>query len=742
MNFIKYKVNYKQLKKPIFAVFFAVLLLANIPFLQNSYSVPASVSVVTIDLTGQPNTNDVPYGIDYDGIQYVYMTIFSQGAIVRIDKNTQTNTIFNNDVATSGQDWYSLAVDRNSTKIFITEKDTGRMLVFTPSSQTFATIPVPANIAGGVISYTSSYATNPHEITVSGGTCTGNTYQFGFSSFGEVKVTNGFVWTLIDYNYDFSSADNTCGANDVAFHGIVKINPNNNNVISRTAISGAENIRGVTVDAFDSTILWIADNTADKIYKFDTDILTVIETITLPAGSKARGIVDDGTNLYVALNKASGGNSKILKVVKATGVTSEIDTGASNTSTGTFEVDIASGYLFWSDQSGHIGSINLVDYNDKTFTNTVQTSSNHFGVVVDGNYWWAGQGSVKAVITPIPSSSGTTGGSNELTEHLKRPTIGMQHTPEGQSDIQLVDYGFTFDESCNGKQYQITNNWYTPFEKVIVETGKQYCSKIKVYTDADSTLHMVELALVPSVGERHNAETAISIYFDHLMNNIFINIRQNENIIDEDKLTVSYKPTECTKNQQNKVMYGYMNNYEKLCYEVTINNILFREKPFFEKVAITVIDSEGRPNTTYLNEGFDIIGKSLNPQKTDLMASSKKGVGLEKMVLIDKFTNTWINVNGDLYTRNNHGTWILLLAKEVQKQCDDLEMKVLERNNCNFDQMKAVEIYKAVTYLKEKHPHLFDTPFDKIDNVYTIEYPTLDKRTQTLIDNDMMWLRE
>ena len=284
-------------------------------------------------------------------------------------------------------------------------------------------------------------------------------------------------------------------------------------------------------------MLIITDNTVDKLYEFDTDTLTVTKTVNLPAGSKAWGVTDDATNYYVALNKASGGNSLILQVVKTDSTTSEIDTTASNTSSGTFEVDIAEGILFWSDRSGHVGTITL-STDAKTVSNTSQTSSNHFGIQVGGEWWWAGQGSAKVVRTSFPSSADSGGGSSDvLREHLKRPTFGKQHLVDNNGK-QIVDYGFTW---C-GEKYEITDNWYTPFEKVVVKIGSVCSAQIKVYSDYK--LNMVELALVSGVGQRHNAETAIDVYFDHYMNVTNIIVRQSDKIIDETFIDASYEKTE------------------------------------------------------------------------------------------------------------------------------------------------------------------------------------------------------
>lgn len=686
--------------KSLIPILFSIILLSPMPFLQESDAV---VQTITIDLSGQPNTNTFPYGICYDGTQYVWVLIFASGQLARIDKGTSSVTIFDNDSGTSGFDWYSCAY--KDGKIYITEKDTGRMRIYTVSTNSWTTIALPADISGGVVSYTEGYNASPHKITINGGGCNNNQQEFGFDSYGEVQNTNGFIWVVMKYNYDFSQTNNDCGATDTSFVGIIKINPSTNAIVSRTAISGATAPRGIDIDPSDSTVLWITDFSADKIFKFDTDTLTVDQTITLPASSKARGITCTVTDCYVALNKASGGNSKILKVVKADGTTSEIDTGASNTSSGTFEVDITStNFLMWSDQSGHVGSIDLNNLDLKTVTTTTNINSNHFGVEVDGNWWWAGQGSAKVTVVDITRSATDPNGGDEFTEFLKSPTFGVSHDDR---KTPLVDYGFEW----NGKQYKILDNQYTPFDKVQVNVGTFNTAKLKIFSYYN--LDMVELALVPDIGKRHEAESAITVYFDYNMKPIDVQVRQNDKIIDGTYLVVSTKKVECTSDEENKVV---LREGETLCHEITIQNIKFNEKPFFEKISLMAVDEHRRVTTTYLNEGFDIVGKSLNPSKTAM-------IGLEEMTQIDKFENLWTNKKGDLYTTNDYGSWILLYKVQTPQVCNDHKFQVLERYNCNFSDVVKQEQEKAIAHLKKIYPNLFDIPFDKINNIFAYDIP-------------------
>lgn len=370
----------------------------------------------TIDISSTPNVNDLPYGITCDDSTYRYMTLFSQGALVRVNKANNSVTIFDNDNVSSGEDWYSV-VRTTSGKLFINEKDTGLVRVFDTGTNTFSSFPVVEDVSGGLVSYTTSYSSAPNKITVneSGGGHGNHNYDFGFGSFGELKFTGGYVWQTLDYSIDFDSTANGLGVNDVSFHGIVRIDPTNNSV-TRYSIVGANTLRGLSVDVSDSTVLWVVDNSVDKLYKFDTNTGSVLNTISLTSSSKARGVTNDGSFVYIAENVSGNGvnTSRILKVAKSNFSISEIDTGAviGNSKSGTFSVTVANNMIIWTDQSNHMGTISTLDNSQKiTYDTSGNSISNHFGCVDGGNFVFAGQGSVHLGVLTLSGSSSTHGDS-------------------------------------------------------------------------------------------------------------------------------------------------------------------------------------------------------------------------------------------------------------------------------------------------------------------------------------------
>ena len=276
------------MKKSVILGILAVLLVIIVSQTTNNASgVLSTPSYITIPLSDTPNPNDFPYGITCDDPNYAWVTIHSQGKLARIDKTTQAVTFFdNNPLSTSGREWYSVVYHSASDDLFVNERDNGLVLRYDKSGNTWTNIPIVPNfdspdVVG--ITYPSGYTVEPAIIRLQE-TSGLSTYDLSTGSFGEIKWANGYIWVVLNYSWDFDS-DQALLA-DQSFNGIVRINPADNSVTSY-AITGSAALRGITVDVTDPTILWIADNTANKVFKFDTTSNTVTQTINLPAGTNA-----------------------------------------------------------------------------------------------------------------------------------------------------------------------------------------------------------------------------------------------------------------------------------------------------------------------------------------------------------------------------------------------------------------------------------------------------------------------
>ena len=257
-----------------------------------------------------------------------------------------------------------------------------------------------------------------------------------------------------------------------------------------------------------------------------------------------------------------------------------------------------------------------------------------------------------------------------------KPTFGISHT----THLPIVECGFSWDDTC----YDITDNWHTPFDKVDVKTGQVHSMNVTVFTQRP--LLFMEFGLVPEVGQLHNAETKIEVMFDRMDKPSItsLSIIQNDKIIDDTILNATISTVSC----------GFV---ESECYQLQLTNILFREAPLFEKIAIIATDASHRSQTTYLNEGFDISGPSFNPDVTESVFIKKSNQDDGKHTTFtqtDKANNLWIDENGVEYQRNSVGSWFRLSPVEMPS-CE-LKMKnILERHNCVFSMMQDYEIKRA-----------------------------------------------
>ncbi|MGH9922186.1 MAG: hypothetical protein ACRD38_05500, partial [Nitrososphaerales archaeon] len=392
------------------------------------------------DPSKSKNADDFPFGIECNDPQFVYVTIFKQGLLAKINKSTRIVEQFfdqPDEQVVSGQNLYSITRDDNTGNLFMNEVGNGELWRFEPASSAWTRIPLVEEIVDPLVTYPFGYDTRPNILRVDESGApdippnhSPHIYEFGLTGFEEVIYANGNIWVALSYKFDFDQFAEAVDVTDVEFAGLIRINPITLEV-TRIEIPDAVEPTGLAVDADEPSILWLTDKQADKIYKFDTEILIVTQTITNPLIDEPRGIDNDQTSLYVALNKPAvdddfdfiaDNNSEIAVIDKQTQTVTIIDTGASIGDAflgfGTFNVVVAGpDILAWTDQAAdidpdtgmfvaHVGTIDLTTFDVEVF-NTDFAVSNHFGCVpFDGEFWWAGQGSANVGILPNSKFSG------------------------------------------------------------------------------------------------------------------------------------------------------------------------------------------------------------------------------------------------------------------------------------------------------------------------------------------------
>jgi len=221
-------------------------------------------------------------------------------------------------------------------------------------------------------------------------------------------------------------------------------------------------------------------------------------------------------------------------------------------------------------------------------------------------------------------------------EHLTRPTFGVSH----ETFETIVDSGFRF----NDQSFTINDNFHTPFAQQTVNIGEVNSFEAKIY--ADKRLKVQEFLFgIPNVGEAHLAELGVEVWYDYNGEIEEVKAIQKSNVIDKETIVATHEKTKCQAT-----------DVEERC-DVTNVSMLFLE-PLKDKVmAVKAIDYKGRYQITYLNEGVEIAGESLNPMQTYLIPSNVRDQGLIKVTQLAKYSPYWQSDDDRMFEMNSFGSF-------------------------------------------------------------------------------------
>jgi hypothetical protein len=228
--------------------------------------------------------------------------------------------------------------------------------------------------------------------------------------------------------------------------------------------------------------------------------------------------------------------------------------------------------------------------------------------------------------------------ADEINEKIKikdsttRPTFGLSN----EDNKKIVDNGFVF----NDKTFSITDNFHTPFSEQPVKLGEVNSFQAKVFAERD--LKVQEFLFgIPKKGEAHLAELGIEVWYGFFGEIQDIKVIQKTNVIDVESLTVTHEKAKClSRDTENKC-------------NVTKVSMIFLEPLKDSVMAIKAIDYKNRYQITYLNDGFDISGASLNPMNTMMIPSPERDEGLIPLTQTEKYGNIWTAQDGI----NNFGSF-------------------------------------------------------------------------------------
>ncbi len=279
---------------------------------------------------------------------------------------------------------------------------------------------------------------------------------------------------------------------------------------------------------------------------------------------------------------------------------------------------------------------------------------------------------------PLNSNSftGKNSKSGESDQHLTRPTFGVNH----ETFEMLVDNGFRF----NTQKFQITDNHHTDFTEKQITIGEENTFSATVY--ADKGLKVQEFLFgIPEAGQAHLAELGIEIWYDKNGKIKQVKTVQQSNVVDVDSVTATHEKSKCQSKE-----------IGKNC-DTTNVSMVFLE-PLKDKVlAIKAIDNKNRYQITYLNEGVDVIGESLNPMNTKMIPSTIKNEGLLQITQVEKYSPFWVTEDGRTFEMNSFGSF-----KQV-----DPEFERFDDSGTAYTRMHS-DFDKIVLYEQKRAQDVFD----------------------------------
>jgi hypothetical protein len=275
----------------------------------------------------------------------------------------------------------------------------------------------------------------------------------------------------------------------------------------------------------------------------------------------------------------------------------------------------------------------------------------------------------------------TGGGDNQWDT---RPTFGISHEDRG---TQVVENGFRF----NSEEFMLTDNHHTNFAEQAVEVGTINSFSATVY--ADKRLKIQEFLFgIPNVGESHLAELGIEVWYDFDGNIEDVKVVQKSEVIDADTISVSHEKTKCLSTDS-----------EPLCDTTTVS-MTFLE-PLADKVmAIKAIDFKNRDQRTYLNDGFDVFGDSLNPMLTKMIPSNMRDQGLLKVTQLSKYSPYWTSEDGRTFEMNSFGSF-KEINQTFERFADTGDARTRVHSGfggiLQYEQNRAEQLYDASQYVSQ-----------------------------------------
>jgi len=151
-------------------------------------------------------------------------------------------------------------------------------------------------------------------------------------------------------------------------------------------------------------------------------------------------------------------------------------------------------------------------------------------------------------------------------------------------------------------------------------------------------------------------------------------------------------------------------------------------------MAIKAIDFKNRYQITYLNEGFDVTGKSLNPMISTTIAGPEKYEGPITVTQTGKYSDIWVAEDGREFYLDNYGAFTQI-NKSYERHTDTNTLR--DRTHSEFTAYKQNQIDRATMVLLEYCPNCLESYADFEDS-WSYTYPTeeIDRLAGTELSNE------
>lgn len=285
------------------------------------------------------------------------------------------------------------------------------------------------------------------------------------------------------------------------------------------------------------------------------------------------------------------------------------------------------------------------------------------------------------------SQSGESGikksNSSSNQGYLAKPTFGISQDDEES----MVDSGF----KINNQTFAITDNFHTPFAKQPINIGEFNEFEATVY--AEKNLKVQEFLFgIPEVGRANLAEVGVEVWYGLNGEISEVKVIQKTNVIDEDTIIATHEKIKCQESDA-----------EEKCDNTKVS-MMFLESLKDNVMAIKAIDYKNRYQITFLNEGVDIIGESLNPLQTEMIPSSVKGEGLIQITQTAKYSPYWVAADGRMFEKNDFNSF-----QEINIQFERFQDKgnAFTRLHSSFggiiayEENRATKVFDSSSFISE-----------------------------------------